>query len=304
MTTMIQDPANANDFIVPADVEAAAAAAEAAKAKESATPKVTTKTVEVKDDTTTTTEENGEGEELTAEQKAAAREAFKRRKAEREAEGAARTIADLQAQVKALAESKDPATKQAVKEAPKRPDPAKYDLGRWDPKYEEDLSAWLDAREEHILELATETARTATSEITAEAAESRELNNLTAKGDEVAARGVDKYADFAEVVQDALEAMPPHKEALKELVQLPNAEDVFYHLAQHPDELEKITALTPMGQALEFGKISQRLANKAKATQRTTTSKPSPTTPRGDSGKFVSTSDDRYDKLLKRTQVW
>lgn len=302
-TTPIQDPSSTNDFIVPADVEAAAAAAELAAAKESATPKVTTKTVEVKEDDTVKDDDIIEDEQ-TPEQKAAAREAFKRRKAEREAEGAAKTIAELQAQVKALAESKDPATKQAVKEAPKRPDPAKYELGRWDPKYEEDLNNWMDAREERILELAEEKARSATETITSEAAESRELHSLTAKGDEVAKRGVDKYDDFEEVVQDALEAMPPAPEALKELVQLPNAEDVFYHLAQHPDELDKITALTPMGQALEFGKISQRLANKAKATQRTTTSKPSPTTPRGESGKFVSDGDSRYEKMLKRTNIW
>ena len=296
MNTPIVDASNSNDFIVPADVEAAEALA-------AATPKVTTKTVEVKDETKTT-EEGANEDELTPEQKAAAKEAFKRRKAEREAEGAAKTIADLQAQVQALAASKDPATKQAMKEAPKRPNPADYDLGRWDAKYEEDLNKWLDDREAHILEQATESARSATKTITAEAAETRELHSLTARGDEVAAKGIDKYDDFQEIVQDALEAMPPAPEALKELVQLPNAEDVFYHLAQHPDELEKITALTPMGQALEFGKISQRLANKAKATQRTTTSKPSPTTPRGDGGKFVKESDDRYDKLLKRTNIW
>ena len=157
----------------------------------------------------------------------------------------------------------------------------------------------MDARENHILTQAEAKAREATEGFTREALQSRELNNLTQTADKVGERGIAKYADFEESVQDALEAMPPAPEALKELVRLPNAEDVFYHLAQHPDELDKITAMTPMGQALEFGKISARLASKAKIAQNLTQARPSPQQPRGTSGQYASQGDANYDKLLK-----
>ena len=273
----IQDAPNPSDFIVPAESQ----------------PSVTTQPeVEI---------EEGDGAsqnpEETAAAKAAAKEAFKRRRAEREAEAATSTIAELKAQVRELAASRE--TIQPAYEAPKRPNPANYDLGRWDAKYEADLSAYLDARENHILTQAEAKAREATEGFTREALQSRELNNLTQTADKVGERGIAKYADFEESVQDALEAMPPAPEALKELVRLPNAEDVFYHLAQHPDELDKITAMTPMGQALEFGKISARLASKAKIAQNLTQARPSPQQPRGTSGQYASQGDANYDKLLK-----
>lgn len=122
--------------------------------------------------------------------------------------------------------------------------------------------------------------------------------------DSVEKRGVDKYSDFADLVQDAIEAMPPHPEAVKRLVALPNAEDVFYHLAQKPDELERITGLDPMDQALEFGKLAAHLASKAKSVAKIPQAKPTPQTPRGESGKFESESDARYSKMLKATRTW
>jgi len=288
--TEIQDTPSASEFIVPADVI------------DAATPKITTQgdiEVEAVAEPVSDAEQTSE---QTAADKAAAKEAFRRRKAEREVSATAQELAELRAQVRDLSIAREAAQSSPAAEAPKRPNPADYDLGRWDAKYETDLSAYLDAREQHILTQAEAKAFEATRELTDRASRSQELHSLEQTAHAVGEKGVAKYPDFEESVQDALEAMPPAPEALKELVQLPNAEDVFYHLAQHPDELDKITALTPMGQALEFGKISARLASKAKVVQNVTQAKPSPQQPRGESGKFTSQGDANYDKLLKASR--
>jgi len=284
MTTDIQNTPEANQFIIPAEVE------EAAKAAESEFQKTQP---EIDPEAEKTPEE-------TAAAKAVAKEAYKRRKAERETGAASDRIAELESQVREM--SANQATKTAATEAPKRPDPSKYELGRWDAKYEEDLSTWLDNREVHILAQAEAKAEAATRSLTENASRYQELHSLQETATKVGERGVDKYSDFEEIVQDALEAMPPAPEALKELVRLPNAEDVFYHLAQNPDELDKITDMSPMGQALEFGKISARLAGKAKSAGSVTKSKPSIQQPRGSTGQFSSESDSNYDKLLNATR--
>lgn len=283
--TQIQDAPNENDFIVPAE-----------NAPKLTIDVIADPTNDNPADLVADVEKTPEEE---AAAKAAAKEAFRRRRAEREVSASAQEIADLRAQVRQLAEQKQVAPVVKAEDAPKRPNPADYDLGRWDAKYEDALSAYQDAREEWIIGQAEAKASKATENLSAQSRAAQELHSLEQIGNSVAEKGVDKYSDFEEVVQDALEAMPPAPEALKELVQLPNAEDVFYHLAQHPDELDKITALTPMGQALEFGKISARLAAKASVAKTVTNAKPSPQQPRGATGKFTSDGDSNYEKLLK-----
>lgn len=283
--TQIQDSPNENDFIVPAENA----------------PKLTVDVIAdpVNDDPADVVADVEKTPEEEAAAKAAAKESFRRRRAEREVIASAQEIAGLRAQVRQLAEQKQPAPVVKSENSPKRPSPADYDLGRWDAKYEDALIAYQDEREEWIIGQAEAKAFTATENLSAQSQAAQELHSLEQIGNSVAEKGVDKYSDFEEVVQDALEAMPPAPEALKELVKLPNAEDVFYHLAQHPDELDKITALTPMGQALEFGKISARLAAKASVAKTVTNAKPSPQQPRGATGKFTSDGDSNYEKLLK-----
>lgn len=306
--TTFQNPSSDSDFIVPADIEAREAVNPTPAPKVEA-PSPTPAKSEPSSESVVEVKEGEEAQvteevELTPEQKAASKEAFRRRRAEREAQQSQSKIADLERQINEMKSSKAPATKEAVADAPKRPDPKDFALGRWDPKYEDALTSWLDAREEHIMSRATESATRATAGLTEQAKAVEIQAQMIAKADAVESRGVDKYPDFLETVQDALEAMPPAPEALKRLVQLPNAEDVFYTIAQNAAELERITGLDPMDQALEFGKISARLAAKAKATAKATTSTPTPTTPRGDAGKFASESESRYDKMLKATRQW
>lgn len=285
----IENTPDESAFIVPADNDV----------PDGSTANLTpTDDVDLKDATDDDAEVEETPEQIAA-NKAAAKEAFKRRKAERESFASQSRIQELEDQVRQLATSKAPENKEAVAAAPKKPNPADFDLGRWDEKYEEALGKWMDDRDSFILKQAEERASSATRDLSESARQQRENADLEAVGNEVGKRGIDKYPDFEESVQDALEAMPPAQEALKHLVRLKNAEDVFYHLAQNPDALENITDLDPMGQALEFGKISARLAAKSKVASQTTKAKPSPQQPRGTGGKFTSDADANYEKMLK-----
>lgn len=307
MTIEVRDPAPESAYIVPADLPPS-----------NTPPPEDVHVIDRKGGEFEHVEDVGQAEEASAEAsaevqeseedvraaKAAAKEAYKRRRAERETQASHERIRALEDQIKNITTSRSPEAREAVNEAPRKPDPKAYPLGRWDQKYEEDLSSWMDARESHILEQASRRAHEATSSISREAAQMQAMTQLTTYADQVEQRGVDKYSDFLDIVQDALEAMPPHQEAVKRLVQLPNAEDVFYHLARKPSELERITGLDPMDQALEFGKISARLAANSKAATSIPKAKPSPKAPRGDSGQFSSESDVRYAKMLKATRTW
>jgi len=274
-----------SEFVVPALLELAAAAKPEAKAEE-AKP-------EAKAD---------EAAEHTPEQKAAAREAFYARRAKKAADDAIAEVAELKREVETLRTQPRQNDAFDAPKAPARPNPANYDLGRWDPKYEEAVADYQDKFEEYVAEKAIHAARTATESNLQRAQETTENASLAATADAVGKRGVDKYSDFEEVVQDALMAMPPSPQALQRLVKLENAEDVFYHLGQHPDLLEKITAMEPMDQTLEFGKISARLAGSAKVAAKTTTAKPMPTTPRGTNGQFAKDSDASYERMLKASR--
>jgi len=240
--------------------------------------------------------------EQEAEAKAAAREAFKRRRAEREAGEARDRVAALEEQVRSLS---TPSIDEQAPKAPTRPDPKNFELGRFDIKYEEALDAYMAERDDYAARLAEHRA----AEIAQRRLEEASGNNAETEyhriAEDVGKRGLDKYPDFREVVKDALEAMPIADEAAMRLLRLPNAEDVFYYLATNAGKMEQVTGLDPMDQALELGKISQALGARAKASQRPVTqAKPTPTIPRGQNGQFKNESDSRYEKMLKATRTW
>lgn len=231
--------------------------------------------------------------------KETAKQAYAARKAQRKAQEAEAKLAEIEAKLASLS---DPKQAETTTEASKKPNPADYALKRWDAQYEEDLEKWNLEREQTIVQRAIEEARKATEDIRRESESIRENTSIQSRVEEIERKGVDKYADFDEIVTDAFEAMPTSPEALKELVNLPNAEDVLYHLAQNPDVLEKITAKSPMGQALEFGKIATRIANSKAVVAKQTKAQPSPTSPKGASPKVLTDRDEAYTKMLKATQ--
>lgn len=240
--------------------------------------------------------------EQEAEAKAAAREAFKRRRAEREAGEARDRVAALEDQVRRLS---TPAVDENVPKAPVRPNPKNYELGRFDIKYEEALDAYMAERDDYAAQVAEHRAAQMAQRRLEEASGSNAETEYHRIAEDVGKRGLDKYPDFREVVKDALEAMPIADEAAMRLLRLPNAEDVFYYLATNAGKMEQVTGLDPMDQALELGKISQALGARAKASQRPVTqAKPTPTIPRGQNGQFKNESDSRYEKMLKATRTW
>lgn len=286
-TMQVNDPAQESDMIVPAEVEAAAAA-KAAKTGEN------TQTVEDEN----LTPEQQEQKKVDARK---ARDAFMARKTQRKTDEMSSRVAQLERE---LAEARTAPKKAASDdlEAPKRPNPKDFELQRWDPKYEEAMATYQDAHEDYVSKKAERVARETASSAQREAVEARNNAALSTRAENIGKKGVDKYDDFEQTVQDAFEAMPPAPEALRKLVHLENAEDVFYHLAMHPEVLEQITAMEPMGQALEFGKISARLASSSKAATKVTKAQPTPTQPRGTDGKFSKEEDSRYERMLKGSQ--
>lgn len=240
--------------------------------------------------------------EQEAEAKAAAREAFKRRRAEREAGEARDRVAALEEQVRMLS---TPAVDENAPVAPVRPNPKNYELGRFDIKYEEALDAYMAERDNYAAQVAEHRAAEIAQKRLSEASGNNAETEYHRIAEDVGKRGLDKYPDFREVVKDALEAMPIADEAAMRLLRLPNAEDVFYYLATNAGKMEQVTGLDPMDQALELGKISQALGARAKASQRPVTqAKPTPTIPRGQNGQFQNDADSRYEKMLKASRTW
>lgn len=289
--TQIMPPAQESDMIVPAEVEAA----EAAKAKAAAE---SGKTVVTDVDDADLTPEQREQKKVDTKK---AREAFMARKTQRKSDEMSAQLAQLQREL-AEARAAPKAKASGDLEAPKRPNPKDFELQRWDPKYEEAMAEYQDAHEDYVSKKAEKVARDTASSAQREAVEARNNAALANRAENIGKKGVDKYEDFEQTVQDAFEAMPPAPEALRKLVHLENAEDVFYHLAMHPEVLERITAMEPMGQALEFGQISARLAASSKVASKVTKAQPTPTQPRGTDGKFSKEEDSRYERMLKGSQ--
>jgi hypothetical protein len=236
--------------------------------------------------------------------RARAREAHLARLARRKAEEAEARVAQLEEFIRSSMLQRNTVPESEKLEKPARPDPNRFQLKEWDPEYAKAVEEYQQKYEEYLIGKAREESRSAAEAAAREAQRAREDASLQVKAQQIGKRGLDKYKDFREVVEDAFEAMPPSPEAEKILVELENAEDVLYHLGQHPDELERITALGPMAQALELGKLSARLASRQKAAAKVTKSKPTPQTPRGANGKFTKAEDARYDKFLRAAQSW
>lgn len=236
-----------------------------------------------------------------AERNARGREGYLAREARRQAREAQARIDALERQLSELSGGRDKTTQPPEK--PKRPDFDKYDLKEIDPQYLKDLGAYEDARDEYNRALAAHEAREAANAAYREAAAAREHAALENRLHGFYKKGVDKHPDFHDVVLDAFEAMPDAPEAVKTIAELENADDVLYHLANSPEELEEIAALEPRAQALELGKLSVRLAYKAKAEKQITRAPRTPDQPRGSNGQFATAEDAMYDRFLRGTAI-
>lgn len=209
-----------------------------------------------------------------------------RREAEREAAENRRIAEDYKRQLDALAPPpKD--GKGNDRDPDAAPSPADYDFGEADPQFIAD-TATFHARAEYQRQ--------------AQAAELRgQISQLEAnwQGAIAAPEVVERYPDFQEKVVKAADegkwdCSPLMSIGIK---QSPVGADVAYHLATNPTEASRISRLTPIEQALEFGRIEGRFMNSPKAEE----AKPTPTATnappppaaraRGAGGKFAVAAD-------------
>lgn len=92
----------------------------------------------------------------------------------------------------------------------------------------------------------------------------------------------DKYEDFDEVTRDP--SVPFTMPMLEVIAELDNGGEVAYYLANNKDEVKKLQGLSAYRQAIEIGKLSDKLANPPKAEKKTTKAPDpiEPVTPKGD----------------------
>lgn len=202
------------------------------------------------------------------------------REAERDAAEARREIADLRAKAA-------PAPADDTYDPDAAPDPAKYDYGEADPRF--------------IADVATHASNQAYQR-NAQATELRiQMADMEAKWQGELAKPdlVERYPDFDTVVTKAADAgewdcSPLMAVGIK---QSPVGADVAYHLATNKADASRIARLTPIEQALEFGRLEGGFMAAAKSKVTAAAPKPTaaPTPPgnraRGAGGQFSTPAD-------------
>lgn len=229
-----------------------------------------------------------------------AHEAFLARQARREAREAKEA---LEAMRRELAELRSvgakPAQTTAV-EPPKPPHPDNFKWGVDDNDFIAAQQKYLADRDSYILNQAKAEALKEFQASLEKVTQSEQAERLQNRVSEIQKRGVDKYADFDDIVEDAFSAMQPDTQALQSLAMQDGAEDVVYYLAKNPEVLERITGLDPMAQAFEMGRMASQFSAKRETPKvQVTKATATPTTPRGANGQFSTSEDALYSRLLK-----
>lgn len=212
---------------------------------------------------------------------------YNQRRAEREAADLRRQLAERD---RVLTTSQSGTTSTI-----KAPDPKDFEAagGEFSDGYRKAYDDYVVARAKHEARAEIEASRY-------EEAAARKAKTLAQRANAVEARGVEKYDDFNDVVEDAFSAFKLDPIAAEALVELDNAEDVTYYLASRPEELEQVSAKSPAAQAVHFGRLSARLSARHQAAEKKITkAQPVPAQARGASGKFESSPDAVYEKLLR-----
>lgn len=205
-----------------------------------------------------------------------------RREAEREAE---------YWRTKALAREEPVKEKEEAKPDPE-PNPADYDLGDLDPKYNRDVARW-DARQEfrQVLEREREEAQTAEAR--------REFQRLAATYEERVSAAAEKYPDFEEVVTRSAKAGKwPCTEMMRAgILESEAGVDLAYHFATHPDEAIRISRMDDYDQARAIGRLEARYLD-APQPQVSRAPAPPKAQARGSGGQFVTDGKALYRKML------
>lgn len=160
------------------------------------------------------------------------------------------------------------------------PDPNDYEYGATDARYIEDRAVFRARQEFERQHAAREAERTRQGQIATFEAKADALSEKTPDFYDVVGPDFGKVARLCTpVMSDAIMA----SEAGPELA---------YHLAKSPAEARRIAALPPLAQAMELGKIAQKLASPPAPTPKTATDAPAPTPQvRGAGGRFTVAPD-------------
>lgn len=134
----------------------------------------------------------------------------------------------------------------------------------------EEYSAYQEAREEWLLEKAEHRVK-ARIEADQQRRQQEVAQTETAKWAE---KGKERYPDFEEVIASHAQNIPPVMAAAVKSAE--NSHDIAYHLGKNPTEYARIAGLEPVQQAIEIGRIAERMKS---APPKRQTSAPPPITP-------------------------
>lgn len=163
---------------------------------------------------------------------------------------------------------------EARQEGPKEPNPDDYDLGDMDPRY---VRAMIDHGVKQGLDkIRGDVAQDLQHQAGARAWEARQD----------AARA--KFADYDAKVIDGAHNWPCTQEMAEAIKTSDAGGELAYHLASNPDEARRISALPPIAQIRELGRIEARLDAPSKPQAKTATDAPKPPNgqARGAGGQF------------------
>lgn len=133
------------------------------------------------------------------------------------------------------------------------PDPKNYKFDEVDSEYIRDL-ARFHARQEFKAQRQAEEQ--------AEAVRRQETERTTLRSKFVAliAKGAQEYDDFEKVVVEESASYKLSKDFFQLAVEDKNGHKILHHLATNKSEAERIAALTPAQQGVEFSKLSSRFS--------------------------------------------
>ena len=133
--------------------------------------------------------------------------------------------------------------------------------------YDTAIDAWTTAKADHAAKTAVEAAQRAADTKRAEeqrtaqeASQAEQVKQIQDKWGKARESALTRYPDYATVAEsEALSVSPAMAIAC---VQADNGTDVLYHLGKNPAEATRISALEPIQQAVEIGRLSATLANR------------------------------------------
>lgn len=200
---------------------------------------------------------------------------------QREAE---RRAAEAERRLQELTTKQTPAAGDTATHEDVPPDPTKYEYGELDTRYMRDAAKY-EARQEF------KRLQAGVDKRLAEQRQRDEATSIQRKLLDVKDRGVSKYDDFEEALEEADAAGAQITPVMAQVfAESDVAEDMIYHLAKHPQEAKKIMGLSPIAQARELGRLETKFA-KQDTGRKPAAPAPPNNRPRGVGGKFTVGGD-------------